>query len=87
MASRYLDSDIETAPRETLRQLQASRLAEQVTHAYAHSAFYRAKLDAAGVAPEHIKTLDDVTRLPFTTKDELKQDQAEHPLWGTLLAV
>ncbi|HEY7363271.1 MAG TPA: AMP-binding protein [Methylomirabilota bacterium] len=87
MTARYLEPDIETAPRETLRRLQTSRLGDQVSHAYAHSPFYRAKLDAAGVTPGQIKTLDDLTRLPFTTKDELKQDQAEHPLWGTLLAV
>jgi phenylacetate-CoA ligase len=87
MSGRYLEPDIETASRETLRQLQTTRVREQVAHAYAHSAFYRAKLDQAGVRPEQIKTLDDVARLPFTTKDELKQDQAEHPLWGTLLAV
>ncbi|MBI3636707.1 MAG: AMP-binding protein, partial [Candidatus Rokubacteria bacterium] len=56
-------------------------------HAYANSPFYRKKLDAARVGPEAVKTLEDLARLPFTTKDELKQDQAEHPLWGTLLAV
>jgi phenylacetate-CoA ligase len=85
--SRYLEPEIETASPETLRSLQAERLREQVAHAYANSPFYRRKLDAAGVKPAEIRTLDDLARLPFTTKDELKQDQAEHPLWGTLLAV
>lgn len=87
MTSRYLEPEIETAPRETLRRLQEERLRQQVVHAYTRSAFYRRKLDGAGVRPEDIKTLEDLARLPFTTKDELKQDQAEHPLWGTLLAV
>jgi phenylacetate-CoA ligase len=86
-ASRYLEPDIETASRDTLRRLQEDRLRAQVAHAYAFSPFYRTKLDAAGVKPEQIRTLDDLGRLPFTTKDELKQDQADHPLWGTLLAV
>jgi phenylacetate-CoA ligase len=86
-AARYLEPDVETASRASLRSIQEARLREQVTHAYAGSPFYRKKLDAAGVEPEHVRTLDDLARLPFTTKDELKQDQAEHPLWGTLLAV
>lgn len=86
-SSRYLEPEIETGPRERLRSLQEARLREQVAHAHAHSPFYRAKLDAAGVAPDRVRTLDDLPRLPFTTKDELKRDQAEHPLWGTLLAV
>jgi phenylacetate-CoA ligase len=85
--SRYLEPGIETASRERLRHIQEGALREQVAHAYANSPFYRRKLDAAGVAPAEVRGLDDLSRLPFTTKDELKQDQAEHPLWGTLLAV
>ncbi|MGH7325216.1 MAG: phenylacetate--CoA ligase family protein [Candidatus Rokuibacteriota bacterium] len=87
MSSRYLEPEIETASRSTLRRFQEERLRAQVAHAYAQSPFYRRKLDAAGVAPADVRTVEDLRRLPFTTKDELKQDQAEHPLWGTLLAV
>ena len=87
MDSRYLEPDIETAARATLRAVQEQRLHEQVEHAYRSSPFYRRKLDAAGVKPADVRSLDDLRRLPFTTKDELKQDQADHPLWGTLLAV
>jgi phenylacetate-CoA ligase len=84
---RYLEPQIETASRDALTHLQTARLRDQVDHAYRNSPFYRRKLDAAGVKPEQIRTLADLARLPFTTKDELKQDQADHPLWGTLLAV
>src|SRR3989441_1285800 len=70
-----------------LHPLQEERLRAQVRYAYTSSPFYRRKLDAAGIQPEQVKALADLERLPFTTKDELKQDQAEHPLWGTLLAV
>ncbi len=87
MSTRYLEPEIETASRSTLRRLQEERLRAQVAHAYAQSPFYRRKLDAAGVAPADVRTVEDLRRLPFTTKDELKEDQAEHPLWGTLLAV
>lgn len=86
-ASRYLEPEIETASREQLRALQEERLRAQVRHAHARSPFYRRKLEAAGVEPGQVRTLEDLRRLPFTTKDELKQDQADHPLWGTLLAV
>ena len=87
MDSRYLEPEIETADRETLRRLQERKLREQVAHAYEHSAFYRQKLDAAGVRPEQIQHLEDLAKLPFTTKDELKADQAANPPWGKLLAV
>jgi len=85
--SRYLEPEFETASRQTIRRFQERLLSQQALHAYANSPFYRRKLDAAGVTPDAVRTLDDLRRLPFTTKDELKQDQAEHPLWGTLLAV
>ena len=83
MASRYLEPRLERASRADMRRLQARKLREQVAHARAHSPFYRRKL--AGAKP--IKTLDDLRRLPFTTKDELKENQAAKPPWGDVLAV
>jgi phenylacetate-CoA ligase len=85
--SQYLEPELETASRATLTELQEDKLRAQVRHAYEHSPFYRRKLDEAGVRPDAIHGLGDLGKLPFTTKDELKQDQADHPLWGTLLAV
>jgi phenylacetate-CoA ligase len=70
-----------------MARLQLRRLREQVTHAARHSPFYRARLREARVEAAKVRTLDDLRRLPFTTKDELKQDQLEHPPWGRLLAV
>jgi phenylacetate-CoA ligase len=87
MIQRFFEPEIETASRETLIRLQTERVREQVQHAYRNSPFYRRKLDQAGLKPEQIRTLDDVQRLPFTTKDELKQSQVDHPLWGDFLAV
>lgn len=85
--SQYLEPDIETASRATLVALQERKLREQVRHAYGASPFYRKKFDDADVTAAAVERLDDLRTLPFTTKDELKQDQADHPLWGTLLAV
>src|SRR6266571_8050948 len=66
-----------------MRRLQTRRLREQLAHARAHSPFYRRKLEGA----PRVKTLDDLRRLPFTTKDELKENQAAKPPWGDVLAV
>jgi phenylacetate-CoA ligase len=87
MASRYLEPEIERRSRAAMTRWQSARLREQVRHAAAHSPFYRRKLKAAGVKPEHIRTLHDLPRLPFTTKDELKENQAAKPPWGDVLAV
>ena len=83
----FLEAEFETASRDVLTAIQEQKLRAQVQHAYDASPFYRAKLDAASVRPGAIQRLGDLRTLPFTTKDELKQDQAEHPQWGTLLAV
>ena len=87
MASRYLEPEIERRSRAAMSRWQSARLREQVRHAAAHSPFYRRKLRAAGVRPEQIRTLVDLPRLPFTTKDELKENQAARPPWGDVLAV
>ena len=83
MVSRYLEPRLERAPRAAMRRLQITRLRKQLAHARAHSPFYRRKLRGA----PRLKTLDDVRRLPFTTKDELRENQAATPPWGDLLAV
>jgi len=83
----YLEPDIETASRETIRKIQTTKFLGQVRHAYENSPFYRKKFKEAGLKPEDIHSLDDLTLFPFTTKDELKADQAEHPPWGSFLAV
>ena len=86
MASRYLEPRLERASRATLQALQLKRLRAQVAHAAAHSPIYRRKLAAAGVKPR-LRALEDLRALPFTTKDELKDNQAARPPWGDVLAV
>jgi phenylacetate-CoA ligase len=87
MASRYLEPRLERASRGALTRLQLRRLREQVAHAARRSPFYRRKLRAARIEPATIRTLDDLRRLPFTTKDELKDNQLRQPPWGDVLAV
>ncbi len=57
---------------DALRALQLARLRETVRHAHERVPAYRAKLEAAGAHPDDIRTLDDLDRLPFTTKDDLR---------------
>ncbi|PKH39044.1 phenylacetate-CoA ligase [Nocardioides alpinus] len=63
---------IETAPVEQLRALQLERLQWSVRHAYDQVAHYRAAFDEASVHPDDIRSLDDLARLPFTTKATLR---------------
>jgi phenylacetate-CoA ligase len=65
---------IETAPVEELRALQLERLQWSVRHAYDHVAHYRRAFDEAGVGPDDIATLEDLAKLPFTTKATLRDN-------------
>ena len=65
---------IETVSVEELRALQLARLQWSVRHAYDNVAHYRAAFDAAGVHPDDIKALDDLARLPFTAKADLRDN-------------
>ncbi len=58
---------------DELRALQLERLQQTVRHAYANVPTYTRKLDEAGVHPDDIRSLDDLQRLPFTTKEDLRQ--------------
>jgi phenylacetate-CoA ligase len=62
-----------SATREQLETLQLERLQATLHHAYANNASYRRKFDAAGVRPEDLRTLDDLTRFPFTAKADLRE--------------
>jgi phenylacetate-CoA ligase len=64
----------ERMSRDELEALQLVRLQETVRHAYSNVPHYRTKLGAAGVHPDDIRSLDDITKLPFTTKDDLRQN-------------
>jgi len=60
-------------PLDRLRALQLERLQWTVRHAYDNVALYRRKFDEAGVHPDHIRTLEDIRLLPFTTKADLRE--------------
>ncbi len=63
---------IETASIDQLRQLQLQRLQWSLNHAYENTAHYRAAFDKAGVHPSDIRSLTDLAKIPFTTKNDLR---------------
>ena len=68
------DKKMECMDRGELRRLQGERLRDAVKRAYDHVPFYRRKLDEHGVKPEHIRSIDDIEKLPFTTKDDFRDN-------------
>ena len=70
----YFQKDIETMPREQIRQLQSERLVQTVKRVYDSVECYRKKMDEAGVKPEDIKGIEDITKLPFTVKHDLREN-------------
>ena len=70
--SAYLHPELETMPQEELQKLQLSRLQDTVRHCM-NAPFYQEKFAELGITPDDIRTLDDVRKLPFTTKDDLRE--------------
>ena len=73
MNGEYWQPEIETMPREKLRELQAEKLRRTIGIAL-KSPFYGSKLRESGVTPDDIKTVDDIRKLPFTTKQDLRDN-------------
>ncbi|MBN2283155.1 MAG: phenylacetate--CoA ligase [Deltaproteobacteria bacterium] len=68
------NEEFETLPREALEALQLKRLKNVVERVYHTVGFYRKAFDNAGVTPDNIETLEDIRKLPFTTKQDLKDN-------------
>jgi phenylacetate-CoA ligase len=83
LPGKFWNEAIETLSAAEVRRLESERLMEQIAYDYATSAFYRAKLDSAGVQPDHIRHVEDLARIPFMDKTEVADSQAD----GTLLGV
>jgi len=72
MAKRYYQPEIETMPIEQIKALQSERLVKQVKHVWDNVPYYRAKMEEKGVTPDDIKGIEDLHKLPFLTKDDLR---------------
>ncbi len=69
---RYYQPQIETASREALTALQSERLVATVRRVYDNVPFYRQKMEQAGVTPEDIRSVADLSKLPFSYKSDLR---------------
>ncbi len=72
--SYFFNKQIECMPREEKKVLQSNRLQEVVKRVYDNVPTYRAKMDEIGLKPEDIKSIDDIVKLPFTTKKDLRDN-------------
>jgi phenylacetate-CoA ligase len=68
----YFHEEFETLPRPALEALQLKRLQSVVARVYENVPFYRRSFDAAGIRPDHVRGLEDLQRLPFTTKQDMR---------------
>ena len=64
--------EIETMSQEQIRKLQSERLVKQVRHVYDNVPYYRAKMEEKGITPEDIHGVEDLHKLPFLTKSDLR---------------
>ena len=72
MAQNYYQKEIETMPIEEMKKLQSEKLVKQVKHVYENVPYYKNLMDEKGVKPDDIKSIDDIHKLPFLTKADLR---------------
>ena len=70
----FFQKELETMSRSKIEEIQLERLKYTVRYCYDRVPFYKKKLDDAGVTPDQIKTLDDIRRIPPTTKADLRDN-------------
>ncbi len=73
MEKRYYQKEIETMSVEDIKKLQSEKLVKQVKHVYENVPYYRNLMDEKGVTPDDIKGIDDLHKLPFLTKADLRE--------------
>ena len=71
--THYYQKDIETASREEILKIQNEKICKQVKHVYEHVPYYRNLMDEKGVKPEDIQSVDDIKKLPFLSKADLRE--------------
>ena len=73
METRYFQKELETMPLEQLRAMQSEKLVKQVKHVYDNVPYYRDLMDKKGVSPADIHGIEDLHKLPFLTKSDLRE--------------
>ncbi len=72
MSKKYYQEEIETMPYEQMRALQSERLCRQVRHVWDNVPYYRSLMEEKGITPDDIKGVEDLHKLPFLKKDDLR---------------
>ena len=70
---RYYQQEIECASREEIKKIQNEKIVKQVKHVWDNVPYYRKKMEQKGVSPEDIKSIDDLHKLPFLSKADLRE--------------
>src|SRR6266487_2673270 len=86
-SAAYWAPGLETASRDELRQIQSEKLPAAVRFAHARIPFYRRRFEQVGLEPGDVRSLDDLRRIPITTRQEMAADLESSPPWGTYTSV
>jgi len=84
---RFWSRRLDTLSLDEIRAIQTEKLRVAVRYCYETIPFYRRTFDRIGLDPRDIRSLDDLTLIPITTKLQMAEDAAERPPWGTYTAV
>ena len=72
MAKKYWNEEIETMDREQMKKLQSERLVKQVKHVWDNVPYYRDLMEKKGITPDDIHGIEDLHKLPFLSKSDLR---------------
>jgi len=71
---KFWDADISESSEDRIREIQLANLKNTLKHCYNSNEFYKKRIDEAGLNPVKIKSLDEIEKLPFTSKDDLRDN-------------
>ncbi|MDT3700319.1 MAG: AMP-binding protein [Thermincola sp.] len=85
MSNDTYQNGLEYMDNTDLEEIQSKKLVQQVAYVYENSSFYRDRMDAIGIGPNDIKSKKDLFKLPFITKEDVRESQAKQPPFGSHL--
>ncbi len=83
----YWAPKLETISRDELESIQGEKLVKAVAYMFDRSGLFRHKCEELGLEPGDIRGIEDLTKLPVMTKEDMSEDLEENPPWGTYMAV
>lgn len=83
----YWAPQLDTCSREKLKEIQSEKLRIAVCYMYEYSGLFRRKCQEKGITPEDIRNVEDLSKLPIITKQDMSEDLQANPPWGTYTAI